>query len=66
MFQSVNLQRNAVLVLLLSRTGGMVLVRRLMKYGKGFLNSIEQAAASVGAAACYFFVSDLYRDDGRM
>lgn len=30
-------------------------MRRLMRFGKGFLNSIEQAAASVGAAACYLY-----------
>ena len=30
----------------------MVLVRRLMRFGKGYLNII-QTAASVGAAACY-------------
>lgn len=28
-------------------------MHRLMRFGKGFLNSIEQAAASVGAAALF-------------
>ena len=28
-------------------------MRRHMRYGKGYLNSIEQAVASVGAAACF-------------
>ena len=44
MFQSVHSLQNAELVLLLSRTGGMALVRRLMRFGKGFLNSNKQAA----------------------